>query len=447
MCVVFVFGVGAKMQEESALLINKEEDTKEVRGVRRWGQLVWTYLLLGLVSFGGPQAHMAVLRVKVVDERKWMSTSVFGDLMALCSAIPGPSSSQLVTAVGIVRCGWFGGIVAYTCFFAPGFIVMLTLGVLANLFEKGYEMPFYLAGAELGLSAAALVLIGANALSLGQQLCYETMTRLICLAALCVALLFNAYWFIFPAIFAGAGIASFVYFSIRPAALKASQTADVDVSPDLNYGRVVGALIFAISCCTLIVLIVLSSTILRQNEWMTLAEIFYRIGFTVFGGGNVILSMFLTELVPAYISNRQFLVGFALVGLLPGPVFNFSLYVGTVMGGPIVGLLCWLSLNLPGISLVYALLPYWVHLRKALWFRKLFAGLNAAAVAMIALAYIQFLFRVINFSYARALLHVLSWGWHLIFQLQAQYIVLGGGVQGLVLGTIWHFGNFTGNEL
>lgn len=434
------------MQNEAALLVNSEEsrdaEVDQIMGWRRWGQLVWTYLVLGVISFGGPQAHMAVLRVKVVDERKWLSTAMFGDLMALCSAIPGPSSSQLVTAVGIVRCGPLGGIVAYVCFFAPGFVVMLTLGVVTNLFQKGYDTPFYLAGIELGLSAAALVLIGANALSLGQQLCYETMTRMICLLALCITLLFNSFWFVFPSVFASSGIASFLYFSFRPEELKGAQSKGEAVLI-LNYGRVIGGIIFAGSCCILIVLLVLSSTILSQNEILNLAEIFYRIGFSVFGGGNVILSMFLTELVPAYLSQTQFLVGFALVGLLPGPVFNFSLYIGAVIGGPLVGLLCWFCLNLPGISLVFALLPFWVHLRNALWFRKVFAGLNAAAAAMIALAYVQLLFHVVDLSYARALLHVLSWGWHLMFQLPAHYLVLSGGIQGLLMGTIWHFGNFT----
>jgi chromate transport protein ChrA len=104
-------------------------------------------------------------------------------------------------------------------------------------------------------------------------------------------------------------------------------------------------------------------------------------------------------------------------------------------------------LNAPGIILIFGFLPLWKFLRTARTFRKIFAGLNAAGVAMIGLAYIRLLFSVVQMSEARAVLHVTSYGLQIIFSLQAQYVILLGAIQGALLGTAWHFGNFTGGEL
>lgn len=439
------------MSEGSALLINTDGDhAPQLTGWRRWWDLIKTFLLLGFISFGGPQSHMAVLKVKAVEERKWLSPSVFAELMSLCSSIPGPSSSQLVVAVGTVRCGVVGGLVAYFFFFLPGFAVMLTLGALDHMFRSSFVSPFYLTAIETGLSCAALVLIGSNALSLAQQLCDQLITQCILVVALCVTLLFNSIWWSFPIVFAASALCTFVYYSIRPQDLKMpSSPSDDDNVRKIQFGfsRVAGGVLLAFSCCTLVVLIVLSQ-LYPAVGLLQVAEIFYRVGFIVFGGGNVILSMFLSQLVPMYLTKSQFLVGFALVGLLPGPVFNFSLYIGSVIGGPLVGLMCWACLNVPGIALVVSLLPFWAHLRNARWFRKIFSGLNAAAVAMIGLAYIDLLFHVVGTSQARAVLHVLSWGFHAShLHLKAQYVIFFGAVQGVSMGTIWHFGNFTGSEL
>lgn len=181
------------------------------------------------------------------------------------------------------------------------------------------------------------------------------------------------------------------------------------------------------------------SNVFSENQLLSVAEIFFRIGWSVFGGGNVILSMFLTDLVPKYISHSQFVVGFSLVGLLPGPVFNFSLYVGAVIGGPVVAVLCWFCLNFPGIALVFAILPFWQSMRSAVWFKKTFAGLNACGVALIIQAYINILFAIVGTNVYRVVLHVLSFGLLIVFDLKPHFLILLGGAIGIVYGTCLHY--------
>jgi chromate transporter len=290
--------------DDDASIESSKSSLSALSGLSRWLDLIRCYALLGLISFGGPQAHMAVLRVQVVEQRKWFAAHTFNELMSLCSAIPGPSSSQLIFATATARCGILGGILGYLLFFLPGFVVMLTLGSLYHQFN--FVSPWWLADIELGLSAAALVLIASNAVALAKQLCTQLITQLICLISLCIALFFNAYWYTFPALFVASGITTLVYFSIRPQDLKmdASQESDKDEDIRINYGKAVGVVSIILSWCALIIMLVLS-LIYTQNSNLVLAEIFYRTGTIVFGGGNVILSMFLSQLVPQFLNHNQ----------------------------------------------------------------------------------------------------------------------------------------------
>ncbi len=165
--------------DDHLLSVNTKSD---LQGCARWADFLRCYALLGFISFGGPQSHMAVLKDQV-ERRFWLSKESFGELYSLCSAIPGPSSSQLATAVGVARMGWTGGLIGYLLFLLPGFTMMMILGSLAgHYFADGFQPPFYLSALELGLSCAALVLIGSNAMSLGKSLCTHRVTQLICLA-------------------------------------------------------------------------------------------------------------------------------------------------------------------------------------------------------------------------------------------------------------------------
>ena len=261
----------ADTEKDPLLLVNEAVAAERSCWSSRWCDFLKCYGLLGFIAFGGPQSHMAILKNQV-EQRKWLSPETFSELFSLCMAIPGPSSSQLVVAVGIARQGPMAGLLGYLLFFLPGFIVMLTLGSLAGVyFTDGFVPPFYLSSLELGLSCAALALIGSNSVSLGKTICTHKVTQLICAGSTIVTLLFQQYWcddfffsffvieekcrFVFPAVFAASAAVSFVYFSIRPNELATDKKEEM---PNLvTYSKWVAVVVLAVSLSALIALIVL----------------------------------------------------------------------------------------------------------------------------------------------------------------------------------------------
>jgi chromate transporter len=92
---------------------------------RRLGEITRAFLKLGCISFGGPVAHIGYLHGEFVGKRRWLDDAAFGDLVALCQFLPGPASSQLVFALGRLRAGWLGGLLASLCFTLPSAGLMI----------------------------------------------------------------------------------------------------------------------------------------------------------------------------------------------------------------------------------------------------------------------------------------------------------------------------------
>src|SRR5690606_24209168 len=121
---------------------------------------------LGLISFGGPVAHLAYYRAEFVERRKWISDGDYADLVALCQFLPGPASSQVVFALGMQRAGILGGLVASICFMLPSVIAMIAFayGVAAvgDLSRAGWLH---------GLKLAAVAVVAQAVWGMGKNLC------------------------------------------------------------------------------------------------------------------------------------------------------------------------------------------------------------------------------------------------------------------------------------
>lgn len=187
-----------------------EEDTP---WIVRFKQVFWTYLPLGFVAFGGPQAHVAILRDHLVVQRNWLDEDQFTELFAIGQGLPGPTSTQLVVSTALVRAGPVGGLTALFLWNLPGLVVLTVCGVLIATFVDPDNPPWYL----VGLPPAAISLVFKAFYGFGKSL--DKLGIILCLISSLVAIMINGskpkidpMWsqYIYPSLLACGGIISYI---------------------------------------------------------------------------------------------------------------------------------------------------------------------------------------------------------------------------------------------
>lgn len=423
-------------QEKS---IVKEEEVEEVVTpfLVRLKEVLFAFAPLGLIAFGGPAAHIGVLHTQFVEKYKWLDDDRFVELLAVGQGLPGPTSTQMVVAVGASHAGVLGGLLAFMLWNVPSFIVLVSVALISKENLNSDELPNFLQG--LPSAAISLVFIAAYKLGI-KVLSVDTSTGVekyiqslkISLATLSavVTLLVTgeesygtaAPSITFPSLLIFGGLVTLAdskregklsnYFTLpNEKELKRQEKGlkKLEISPLLG-----GFLIF-LWVATLATLILLKATgVLQdplaeeefgsnetrpefdagtkefQNQGALLFEAMFRMGSIIYGGGQVVLPMLLEEVVaPGWVSEAQFLQGFGLVQALPGPLFNFSSYLGASYLGLRGAFIAWVGLFGPGVTLILAFLPFWVRVRKVAWFKCFLAGVNAAAIGLIIAATAQ----------------------------------------------------------
>lgn len=332
----------------------------------------WIFLKLGLTSFGGPIAHLGYYRHEFVERRKWLAEAAYADLVALCNFLPGPASSQIGMALGISQAGLAGGVAAWMGFTLPSAFALIA-------FAYGFEALGVAADAGWlhGLKVVAVAVIAQAVWGMGKSLCPDRFrATLAILAALIVFAVPGATGQI-AAIVLG-GLAGWRCFT--PAALAER--------PDMRFpiGRRAA---FAAWILFLGLLLVLPGLALATHSHaLALADSFYRTGSLVFGGGHVVLPLIRNEVVPpGWVSDEVFLAGYGAAQAVPGPLFTFAAYLGSVMApqpnGIAGGMLCLVAIFLPGFLLVVGALPFWEAMRGRRWVQAAMGGVNAAVVGIL----------------------------------------------------------------
>lgn len=334
-----------------------------------------TALKLGLTSFGGPVAHIGYFRREFVDRKGWLSNESFAELTALCQFLPGPASSQLGIAVGIRRAGFLGGIAAWLGFTLPSALLLILFALSMN------NNDFADAGWLHGLKLAAVAVVAQAVWSMGRTLTPDR-TRISMAAVTAVIALSwpGALGQIVPLILCGIVGAYF----IQPNPL-----ADEHHSPDTGKRSTP-----AVICLLLFVVLLAALPLLASwhpNIMVQLADIGYRAGSLVFGGGHVVLPMLHEETIPQGIVNeQQFLAGYGAAQAVPGPLFTFAAYIGAVSApggeGILRAVVMLLFIFLPSFLLVAGVLPFWSMLRAHRRTRAAVAGVNAAVVGVLLAA-------------------------------------------------------------
>jgi chromate transporter len=336
----------------------------------RAAEVFQAFLKLGLTSFGGPIAHIGYFHRELITRRRWVSEAHFAQLVALCQALPGPASSQLGFALGLIRAGWLGALAAFVAFTLPSALLMFAFAWYLPALDDGAGM-FVMQGLKL----AALAVVAQGVRSMALQLTPDVPRVLIAVAAGALVLITGASWMQLAAIAAGALLGMVFYRHLPPVS---------DVSFSVRYGVQAAAILIA----AFALLLVASLAIDRNSPSLaSVGAAFYRAGALVFGGGHVVLPLLQQEIVsPGWVSQDEFLAGYGGAQAVPGPLFSIAAFLGGRIDGYHGAIVALLAIFLPGLLLVAGALPLWKGLATRGGPVGALAGINAAVVGLLAAA-------------------------------------------------------------
>ena len=333
------------------------------------------FLGLGLTSFGGPVAHLGYFRTAFVERRGWLSDRAYADLVALCQFMPGPASSQVGIAIGLMRAGYAGALAAWTGFTLPSALALV-------LFAYGLEAIDPDSAWLHGLKIVAVAVVAQALLGMARSLCPDRERATLAAAAAALALTVTGVPGQLAAIALGA-VAGLAVLGRQAEAAAAGDGIAVSVS------RRTGAMALVLFFAVLAALPVLAALV--DSRALAYVDSFFRSGALVFGGGHVVLPLLQAEVVgPGWVTATDFLAGYGAAQAVPGPLFTFAAFLGAVMMAPPSGavgaVLCLLAVFLPSAFLVVGLLPFWRDLSRNPWARRGLTGINAAVVGLLAAA-------------------------------------------------------------
>ncbi len=333
-------------------------------------------LRLGLTSFGGPVAHIGYFRREYVERRRWLDDAAFGELVALCQALPGPASSQLGIAIGSRQAGVLGGLVAWLGFTLPSVLLMV---VFAGVAGSGAGIP---AGLAHGLGLAAVAIVAQALWLMARRLTPDVPRVAVAVAAAAAALLVATPLSQLALIIAG-GLSGWF---VLPRLGNGPRTRSA-APARLTRGSIAALAGFA----ALLIGLPLAAQV---SGWhvVALADAFYRTGALVFGGGHVVLPLLQSAVVdPGWVGQAQFLAGYGAAQAVPGPLFSFAAYLGAIEtpgpGGPLGAVVALLAIYLPSFLLLAAVLPVWDGVRGRL--APALTGIGAVVVGLLAAALVD----------------------------------------------------------
>ncbi len=375
------------------------------------------FLRLGLTSFGGPVAHIGYFREAFVARRGWLTDGAFASLLALTQALPGPGSSQMSLAIGLMRAGWPGAVAAFVGFTLPSALVMVAFAMLWHAAPAEGAAATALSG--LKITAVAVV---AEALrGMARRLTPDPPRAAIALGALAAVSLMPGSPLVQVAVIGAGMVAGLALRGAAAAAPVAGLPAP---------SRRVGALALTLFALGMVVL-----PLLAQAGGLTrIADTFWRAGALVFGGGHVVLPLLEAGTVaPGLVRPDAFLAGYGLAQAVPGPLFTFAAFLGQVMAGPLGAAVALLAVFAPGFLLLIGALPFWASLSARPWAGRVLAGANAAVVGILAAALYHpvmtgGLHRPADFALAATL-----WALLAVWRLPAWAVVLAGAAGGVGL--------------
>ncbi len=323
------------------------------------GEVAAVFLKLGLIGFGGPAAHVGLMRDEVVRRRRWIDDARFLDLLGATNLIPGPNSTEMAIHLGYVRAGWRGLIVGGACFIAPAMLLVLGLAW---------------AYAELGQTPAAMQflygvkpLIGVVVLHALWRLARTAVTGLLTAVV-------------------GVGVAALSLFGANELALLVGGAAVVGLARGAFRARRAAVPLLLLSPPTSAVLGSAAGASTVPFSLFQMVLVFLKIGSILYGTGYVLLAYLRADLVErlGWLTDQQLLDAVAVGQFTPGPVLTTATFIGYLLGGVPGGLLATLAIFLPSFLFVAATNPLIPKIRGSLWASALLDGVNVASLGLMA---------------------------------------------------------------
>ena len=301
--------------------------------------------------------------------RRWLDEAGYAEIVALCQSLPGPTSSEVGIAIGLLRAGPVGAFLAWLGFTLPSAALLVLFALVVDRIGDQAAGPIH------GLNLVAVAVVALAVWSMARALAWDVLRGPIAIAAAAVVLAFpSALTQI--AVIAVAGLAGW-------ALLRASVDATAP-HVAVPMGRRA-----AVACATLFFALLFLLPLLRAaGPALAVFDSFYRAGALVFGGGHVVLPLLQAEVVPpGWVTQERFLAGYGAAQAVPGPLFTFAAYLGAVLriepngvGGAALALV---AIFVPAFLLVLAALPSWAALRARADAQAALRGINAAVVGIL----------------------------------------------------------------
>jgi chromate transporter len=364
------------------------------------------FLKFGCLAWGGPAAQIAMIKRECMDEERWISEPTFKRLLAVYQILPGPEAHELSVYFGRLRGGKAGGFLAGLGFMLPGFLLMLGLSALyveANL--AGHLENFF-----YGLSAAVGALVARALVRLGKSFVTDIPLALIAVAGFALTLWAGAN---FAHVLLGGGIA---YELFRGARRWINGTASFTFGP-------------------LAIVLVVAGTITVSLGWQILFE-GLKAGFFTFGGAYTVVPFLHGTAVEGHhwLTDKQFVEGLAIGGVLPAPLIIFATFVGYIAGGLVGALVITLGIFLPAFVFPIFLHRQLVAIAENPRLHQFLLGVAAGVVGLIAAVTVE----IVKTSVVDVYTALLAIGaflalnrWH--GKLTVLYVVLSCGVAGVLL--------------
>jgi chromate transporter len=336
-------------------------------------------LILASTSFGGPQVHFALFLERLVYKKKYLSEDNLLEIQALCSVLPGPTSTQIITAVGFRR---GGPILAYSTllFWISPAVFIMTLAAYGMTYLQNKAILLYVLPVGIGMMLQA-------SFSMAKKVITGPLYILICLFTILIGLIYQTPY-IFPLVLLVGGLISSFNYQLFP-----KQNKHKMVIPWANFYLFIGFFLF---------LALLGN--FTDYFPIRLFENFYRNGSLVFGGGQVLAPVLFTEFVEFkhLINSEDFLTGMALSQSLPGPIFALTSYLGVLLMkdygliGQLIGSVIGAAgIFLPGTFLIFFIYQIWGQLKQFRVIRASLAGIQAASLGLSFVAVYIFLSPII----------------------------------------------------
>ena len=404
------------MNDQAASIEPKTADSRQKAG--RLSELTALFLKLGVISFGGPAAHIALIEEEIVRKRNWVTRQQFLDMLGAANLIPGPTSTEMAINTGFVRAGWAGLCVAGACFILPAALIT---GVFAWAYVRFGSLP-QTASVLAGIKPAVLAVIAIAIWRLG-----KTAVKNIGLALLGVLSLSAFSFGLNPIIIllGGGALGMLARRAIQPA-----------VGGSLFVPLIRRLFLPSFRFVAATTAFVAGSVIIHPST-AQIGLFFLKVGAVLYGGGYVLLAFLEHGLVQqhAWLTQQQLLDAVAIGQFTPGPVLSTATFIGYILGSAPGAAVATIGIFLPSFFYVALLAPVLFRLRESPWLATFLDAVNVCAVALMAGVTFRLGTDALRGwpSWVVALFSLLVL---VRWKISPAWIVLGGGITGLLLGAI-----------